>query len=70
MENRVKIDGVEYATNDRGEGLFYWGISPSRISNQWIQIKGTCQFSVKGLKHPKEKIKRYVNKELKELGYK
>lgn len=63
MTNNTIINNIEYATNDNGTGLFYWGRKAGQISNEWIQIKGNCDFSVKGLKNPKAKIRREVRKD-------
>ena len=60
MTNETMVKGTKFATNDRGEGLFYWGKIVGDIYPTWIQIKGTCDFSVRGLKNPKAKIRRAV----------
>lgn len=63
MKNETIVDGITYATNDSDEGLFYWGKPNGGIDKQWIQIKGTCDFSVKNIrydKNKKAKIRRAV----------
>ena len=52
------VDGVKYRTNNDGEGLFIYGHTGGYEYNketkkydipikEWMQIKGTCQFSLK-----------------------
>lgn len=63
MKNETVVNGITYATNDMDEGLFYWGKPNGGIDNQWIQFKGTCDFSVKNIrddKNKKAKIRRAV----------
>lgn len=63
MKNETVVNGITYATNDMGEGLFYWGKPNGCIDNQWIQIKGTYDFSVKNIrddKNKRAKIRRAV----------
>ena len=63
MKNETIVDGITYATNNLDEGLFYWGKPNGGIDKQWIQIKGTCDFSVKNIrygKNKKAKIRRAV----------
>ena len=55
MKNETIVDGITYATNDLDEGLFYWGKPNGGIDKQWIQITGTCDFSVKNIKYDKNK---------------
>lgn len=55
-DNNTFVDGVEYATNAEGEGLFMWHAT----KREWKQILGTCQFSVKNVKDKKGKIRRAV----------
>lgn len=62
MNNETLYKGVKYATNNRDEGLFYWGKPNGGIDNQWIQIKGTCSFSVKNVKNKQAKIRRELKK--------
>ena len=56
MTNETIINGKKYATNDYEEGLFVWarrnGVMPFY---EWVQIKGTCDFSVRKIKHNKNK---------------
>ena len=51
MTNETIINGKKYATNDYEEGLFVWakrnGVMPFY---EWVQIKGTCDLSVKKIK--------------------
>lgn len=56
FENEIIIDGFRWATNGEGEGLFFW----DDVHKTWQQVYGTCDFSVKGLKHPEDKIRRKV----------
>lgn len=46
-----------FMTNEEGMGLFY--IHPER--NERKQLIGTLQFSLRGLKDPKAKIRRWMN---------
>lgn len=55
MKNGTEVNDIIYATNDSDEGLFYWGKPNGGIDYQWIQIKGTCDFSVKNIKDDKNK---------------
>ena len=60
-EDGVKMwvsDDIYYCTNRYGEGLFKVDL----IRNERKQLKGTCQFSVCGLKDKskKEKIRKAV----------
>ena len=64
-ENGVKMyvsDYVYYCTNKDGEGLFRVDLQ----RNDRRQLKGTCQFSVYGLKNKskKAKIKKTVQEYL------
>ena len=56
MTNETILNGKKYATNDYEEGLFVWarrnGVMPFY---EWVQIKGTCDFSVKKIKYNKNK---------------
>ena len=56
MTNETVINGQKYATNDYEEGLFVCarrnGVMPFY---EWVQIKGTCDFSVKKIKYNKNK---------------
>ena len=47
-----------FCTNDDGDGVFCVDLK----RNTRDQILGTCQFSVAGLKDPRAKIRRYVNR--------
>lgn len=55
MTNETVVNGLTYATNEVEEGLFVWDRANGQISKQWIQIKGTCDFSVKKIKYEKNK---------------
>lgn len=55
MTNETIINGKIYATNDYEEGLFVWGKRINQPFDGWVQIKGTCDFSVSGIKHNKSK---------------
>ena len=56
--NKTIIDGCEYCTNVEDEGLFVW----DDYRGFWRQILGTCQFSVRNVKHKNDKIRRVVRK--------
>ena len=43
-------------TNDMGEGIFYVDLR----RNERKQILGTCQFSLRGIKNPKAKIRKWM----------
>lgn len=64
-EYRIAHGGKRYlfATDNDGSGLFVWGISPGGISPSWIQLAGTADFSVCGVKDPRAKIRRYMARE-------
>lgn len=67
IEYRIKFNGkiITLATNDNGEGLFIFGHSSDVTGgSSWKQLKGICDFSLKGIKHPDAKLRRY----LKEAG--
>lgn len=55
MTNETIIDGKKYATNDYEEGLFVWDYPNGQTFKQWIQLIGTCDFSVKKIKYNKNK---------------
>ena len=55
MTNETIIDGKKYATNDYEEGLFVWDYPYCQPSRQWIQLIGTCDFSVNKIKYDKNK---------------
>ena len=56
--NNTFIDDREYCTNAQDEGLFVW----DKQRGVWKQILGTCQFSVRNVKHKNDKIRRTVRK--------
>lgn len=56
----IEDQDVTVATLDDGDGLFVWGRRFEEPSSSWIQIEGTCQFSVAKLKDPRAKIRRYL----------
>lgn len=55
MTNETVINGKKYATNDYEEGLFVWDYPNGQPFRQWIQISGTCDFSVRKIKYDKNK---------------
>ena len=55
MTNETIINGKIYATNDYEEGLFVWAKRTNQPFDGWVQIKGTCDFSVKKIKYNKNK---------------
>ena len=56
MTNETIINGKKYATNDYEEGLFVWAKRNCVMPfYEWVQIKGTCDFSVKKIKYNKNK---------------
>ena len=55
MTNETIIDGKKYATNDYEEGLFVWDRRYNQPSAEWVQLIGTCDFSVKKIKYNKNK---------------
>ena len=55
MTNEIIINGQKYATNDYEEGLFVWAKRNNMPFYEWVQIKGTCDFSVKKIKYNKNK---------------
>ena len=55
MTNETIINGKKYATNDYEEGLFVWAKRTSQPFDGWVQIKGTCDFSVKDIRYNKSK---------------
>ena len=50
------IKNREFATNDNENGLFIWDTT----YKLWKQIKGTCEFTTRGIKNKKAKIQREV----------
>ena len=55
MTNKTIINGKAYATNDYEEGLFVYAKRNNMPFYEWVQIKGTCDFSVKNIKYNKNK---------------
>ena len=55
MTNETVVNGQKYATNDYEEGLFVWDRRSNLPSAEWVQLIGTCDFSVKKIKHDKNK---------------
>ena len=55
MTNETIINGKIYATNDYEEGLFVWAKRTNQLFDGWVQIKGTCDFSVSNIKRNKNK---------------
>ena len=55
MTNETIINGKIYATNDYEEGLFVWEKRTNQPFDGWVQIKGTCDFSVSKIKRNKSK---------------
>ena len=55
MTNETIINGKIYATNDYEEGLFVWAKRTNQPFDGWVQIKGTCDFSVKDIRYNKSK---------------
>ena len=55
MTNETIINGKIYATNDYEEGLFVWAKRTNQPFDGWVQIKGTCDFSVKEIRYNKSK---------------
>ena len=55
MTNETVINGQKYATNDYEEGLFVWDRRSNQSSSEWVQLIGTCDFSVKKIKYDKNK---------------
>lgn len=45
-----------YCTNDNGDGIF---LVDQRNGNR-KQLVGTCQFSLRGIKNPKAKIRKWM----------
>ena len=63
MTNEIIINGKLYATNDYEEGLFVWAKRINQPYDGWVQIIGTCDFSVKEIKQnrsKKAKIRKVV----------
>ena len=61
MTNVTIIDGKMYSTNDYHEGLFVWDYPNGQPFKQWIQLIGTCDFSVKKIKY-RNNIKAKIRK--------
>ena len=55
MTNETVINGQKYATNDYEEGLFVWAKRYNKTFAEWVQLVGTCDFSVKKIKYNKNK---------------
>lgn len=55
MTNETVVNGQKYATNDYEEGLFVWDRRSNQPSSEWVQLIGTCDFSVRKIKHDKNK---------------
>ena len=55
MTNETIINGKIYATNDYEEGLFVWAKRTNQPFDGWVQIKDTCDFSVKEIRYNKSK---------------
>ena len=55
MTNETIVNGQKYATNDYEEGLFVWAKRYNQPFAEWVQIKGTCDCSVKKIKYNKNK---------------
>ena len=55
MKNETVINSKKYATNDYEEGLFVWDYPNGQPFRQWIQLIGTCDFSVRKIKYDKNK---------------
>ena len=55
MTNETVINGQKYAINDYEEGLFVWDRRSNQPSSEWVQLIGTCDFSVKKIKYDKNK---------------
>lgn len=56
-----KRDGPKsyfWSTNVHGQGIWYYDLSDGEVT----QIVGTCDFSVRGVKDPRSKIRRWVSK--------
>ena len=55
MTNETIINEKKYATNDYEEGLFVWAKRYNQPFAEWVQLVGTCDFSVKKIKYNKNK---------------
>ena len=55
MTNETIVNGQKYATNDYEEGLFVWAKRYNQPFAEWVQLVGTCDFSVKKIKYNKNK---------------
>ena len=55
MTNETIVNGKLYATNDYEEGLFVWAKRINQPYDGWVQIIGTCDFSVKEIKQNRSK---------------
>ena len=55
MTNETVVNGQKYATNDYEEGLFVWDRRSNQPSSEWVQLIGTCDFSVSKIKYDKNK---------------
>ena len=71
MKNETIVDGNKYATNDYEEGLFVWAKKSNQPFSEWVQLIGTCDFSVKKIKYDKNKIakirKAVLENEIREI---
>lgn len=55
--NGVLFPSRYYCTDNHGEGIFLIDL----IRNRRVQIVGTCEFSLAGIKDPRNKIRRWMN---------
>ena len=55
MTNETIVNGQKFATNDYEEGLFVWAKRINQPYDGWVQIIGTCDFSVKEIKQNRSK---------------
>ena len=55
MTNETIVNGQKFATNDYEEGLFVWAKRYNQPFSEWVQLVGTCDFSVRKIKHNKNK---------------
>ncbi len=53
---RVEGSPIYYCTNGMGDGIF----TQDDRTGETKQIVGTCQFSVRGLKNPRAKIRKWM----------
>ena len=72
IEYTFKHDGevISLATTNKDDGLFVWGYMHWQPEPEWIQIEGTADFSVHGVKDKRGKIRRYLERNEWRFPYK